>query len=159
MIRYEHTQRGTVILAVLLVGAAICIALATLKSAPPFVVPMVFGVSVVCAYMFSSLTIQITGRTLRWYFGPGLFRKQISLSDIQGAEVTRTRLIHGWGIHHTSKGWLYNVSGFDAVAVRLDAGKDVLLGTDEPERLRAAILRALPERAAPPPLLRSTPSP
>jgi hypothetical protein len=144
MIRYEHTQRGTVILAALLIGVAICSALATLAPAPPFVVPMVFGVFVVCAYMFSSLTIQITSRTLCWYFGPGLFRKKILLSDIQGAEVARTRLIHGWGIHRTTRGWLYNVSGFDAVAVRLDTGKEILLGTDEPERLCAAILRALP---------------
>jgi hypothetical protein len=144
MIRYEHTQRGTVILAALLIGAAICAALATLAPAPPFVVPMVFGVFVVCAYMFSSLTIQITGRTLCWYFGPGLFRKKILLSDIRGAEVARTRLIHGWGIHRITRGWLYNVSGFDAVAVRLDTGKEILLGTDEPERLRAAILQALP---------------
>ena len=144
MIRYEHTQRGTVILVALLIGVAICSVLATLAPAPPFVVPMVFGVFVVCAYMFSSLTIQITGRTLCWYFGPGLFRKKILLSDIRGAEVARTRLIHGWGIHRTTRGWLYNVSGFDAVAVRLDAGKEILLGTDEPERLRAAILRALP---------------
>jgi hypothetical protein len=144
MTRYEHTQRGTVILVALLIGVAICSVLATLTPAPPFVVPMVFGVFVVCAYMFSSLTIQITGRTLCWYFGPGLFRKKILLSDIRGAEVARTRLIHGWGIHRTTRGWLYNVSGFDAVAVRLDAGKEILLGTDEPERLRAAILRALP---------------
>lgn len=144
MTRYEHTQRGTVILVALLIGVAICSALVTLAPAPPFVVPMVFGVFVVCAYMFSSLTIQITGRTLCWYFGPGLFRKKILLSDIRGAEVARTRLIHGWGIHRTTRGWLYNVSGFDAVAVRLDAGKEILLGTDEPERLRAAILRALP---------------
>ena len=144
MIRYEHTQRGTVILAALLIAAAICSALATLAPAPPFVVPMVFGVFVVCAYMFSSLTIQITSRTLCWYFGPGLFRKKILLSDIRGVEVARTRLIHGWGIHRTTRGWLYNVSGFDAVAVRLDTGKEILLGTDEPERLRAAIVRALP---------------
>ena len=144
MILYEHTQRGTVVLAALLIGVAICSALATLSPAPPFVVPMVFGVFVVCAYMFSSLTIQITGGTLCWYFGPGLFRKKILLSDIRGAEVARTRLIHGWGIHHTTRGWLYNVSGFDAVAVRLDTGKEILLVTDEPERLRAAILRALP---------------
>ena len=103
MILYEHTQRGTVILAALLIGVAICSALATLAPAPPFVVPMVFGVFVVCAYMFSSLTIQITGRTLCWYFGPGLFRKKILLSDIRGAEVALTRLIHGWGIHRTTR--------------------------------------------------------
>jgi hypothetical protein len=143
MIRYEHTQRGTVLIVALVTAAATCLAVSTLVPAPPYVVPMLFGVFVVCASMFSSLTIQITGRTLRWHFGPGLFRKEVLLSEIQGAEVTETRLVHGWGIHRTPRGWLYNVSGFQAVAVRLNSGKEFLLGTDEPERLRAAILRTL----------------
>jgi hypothetical protein len=144
MIRYEHTQRVTVILVALVGAAAVCLAVSTAVPAPPYVAPMVFGVFVVCAYMFSSLTIQITGRTLCWYFGPGLFRKEVQLSEIQGVEVTQTRLVHGWGVHLTARGWLYNVSGFQAVAVRLRSGKEFLLGTDEPERLRAALLRSIP---------------
>jgi hypothetical protein len=143
MIRYEHTQRGTVMLVALVGAAAVCLAITAAVPAPPYVAPMVFGVFIVCAYMFSSLTIQIAGRTLRWHFGPGIFRKEVPLSEILGAEVTETRLIHGWGIHHTPRGWLYNVSGFQAVVVRLRSGKQLLLGTDEPERLRAAILRAI----------------
>jgi hypothetical protein len=143
MIRYEHTQRGTVVIVTLVGAAAVCLAVSTALPAPPYVAPMVFGVFVVCAYMFSSLTIQITGRTLRWHFGPGIFRKEIPLSEIQGAEITETRLVHGWGIHLTPRGWLYNVSGFQAVAIRLRSGKGFLLGTDEPERLQAAILRAI----------------
>jgi hypothetical protein len=143
MVRYEHTQRGTVILVTLVGAAAICLAVTAAVPAPPYVAPMVLGVFAISAYMFSSLTIQIAGRTLRWHFGPGIFRKEVPLSDVQGAEVTETRLIHGWGIHRTPRGWLYNVSGFQAVAVRLRGGKEFLLGTDEPERLRAAILRAI----------------
>jgi len=143
MVRYEHTQRGTIIQAALLIGAVICFGLSRLVAAPPFVVPMVLVVFVVCAYMFSSLTIHITDHALHWCFGPGTFRKTLALADIKTAEVTRTRLLDGWGIHKTSRGWLYNVSGFDAVLITLHSGKGILLGTDEPDRLRSAILRAI----------------
>jgi uncharacterized membrane protein YfcA len=141
VIRYEHTQRGTVVQIALLIGAVLCFALAQFLPAPPFVVPMVLIVLVTFAYMFSSLTIQVTDRALHWCFGPGMFRKQVSLTDIKTVETTRTRLLEGWGIHKTSRGWLYNVSGFDAVLITLQGGTSILLGTDEPDRLRSAILR------------------
>ncbi len=67
MPRYEHSQRGTVLLAVLLAGAAFCLFLPTAASIPP-AIPL------------------LTGGIL---------------------------------------------------------GKEFLLGTDDPERLRAAILRAV----------------
>jgi hypothetical protein len=141
VIRYEHTQRGTVVQVALLVAAIGCFALAQFLPAPPFVVPLVLIVLVTFAYMFSSLTIQVTDRALHWCFGPGMFRKQVSLADIKAVEITQTRFLEGWGIHKTSRGWLYNVSGFDAVRVTLHGGTSILLGTDEPERLRVAILR------------------
>jgi hypothetical protein len=72
-----------------------------------------------------------------------MFRKELSLSDIRSVEVTRTRFWEGWGVHKTSRGWLYNVSGFDALLITLYDGKTILLGTDEPEVLRAAILKAI----------------
>lgn len=143
MVRYEHTQRGTVVQAALLIGAVVSFALAQFLPAPPFVVPIVLIVFVAFAYMFSSLTIHVTDRALHWCFGPGMFRKQVSLADIATVETTRTRLLEGWGIHKTSRGWLYNVSGFDAVRITLHGGKSILLGTDEPDRLRSVLLRAI----------------
>ena len=53
MVRYEHTQRGTVIQVALLIGAVICFGLSRLLPAPPFVVPMGLVVFVVCVCMFS----------------------------------------------------------------------------------------------------------
>jgi len=143
MVRYEHTQRGTVIQVAILTGAAVSFGLSRLVPAPPFVAPMLLAVFAACAYMFSSLTIRITDRALHWCFGPGIFRKTLSLADIRTVEVTRTRLLDGWGIHKTSRGWLYNVSGFDAVHITLYSGRGVLLGTDEPDRLRNAIVRRI----------------
>ncbi len=125
-------------------AATLCLLATSLARTPPLVVPMVIALFAASSILFSSLTIQVTDRSLRWHFGPGLFRKEVPLADVEWAEVTETKLVHGWGIHLTPRGWLYNVSGFQAVAVRLRTGKQFLLGSDEPERLRTAILRALP---------------
>jgi hypothetical protein len=71
-----------------------------------------------------------------------MFRKELALTQIKNVTVTRTRLLDGWGIHKTSRGWLYNVSGFEAVLITLHSGRSILLGTDEPEALQRALTRA-----------------
>ena len=143
MIRYEHTQRATVLLVSLLAAAVILIALGRLVEKADEAFYAVIGILAICGFLFSSLTIQITDRALRWQFGPGLIRKEVPLREIERVEVTASTFLQGWGIHYTSRGWLYNVSGFQAVAVRLKSGKEFLLGTDEPQQLCAAISLAL----------------
>ena len=143
MIRYEHTQRGTVLLVTFLVVVFFLLALGNLVPTGRGVLFTLIGILAICGFVFSSLTIRITDRALRWQFGPGLIRKEVPLREIEGAEVTETAFLHGWGIHYTSGGWLYNVSGFQAVAVRLRSEKRFLLGTDEPEQLCHAISLAL----------------
>ena len=49
------------------------------------------------------------------------------------------------GIHHTPYGWLYNVSGFDAVAITLRDGRKFAVGTDDPHGLITAILAGFRE--------------
>ena len=136
---YKHTQRGTLILAVTL-GLAVLFfglgsAIGSIKSLW-FAVP----IPLVCAWLFHSLTItiEISERELRWGFGPGLIRTSVPLNEIVSAEPARTRL--SWGIHWSQRtGWLYNVSGFDAVVVTLRGGKRFTLGTDEPQILVARL--------------------
>ena len=93
------------------------------------------------AWLFHSLTIEIVEGELRWRFGPGLIRKRVPLDMITSAEPVRTNVIEGWGIHLSRFGWLYNVSGFDAVAIRMKNGQHFALGTDEPETLAAHLAR------------------
>jgi hypothetical protein len=132
---YKHTQRGTLIIAVTLGLAALFIVLGlTLQKPFWFSVPILL----VCAWLFHSLTIEITERELRWRFGPGLIHKSVPLNEIVSAAPMR--IGPSWGIHRGPRtGWLYNVSGFDAVAVTLRSRKIFTLGTDEPEALSAAI--------------------
>ncbi|NJN84219.1 MAG: hypothetical protein HC802_19360, partial [Caldilineaceae bacterium] len=73
----------------------------------------------------------------------GVIRKQVLLTDIRAVAVTETKLIEGWGIHLTARGWLYNVSGWQAVAISLRSGRRLMLGTDEPERLVSALRQQL----------------
>ncbi len=142
---YSHKQLGVTILAALGLGAALCLLLAIIVEAPhtPVTLLVVAAILAVCALLFSSLTIELSDSSLSWWFGPGFLRKQVATAEITSAVVTKTRLIHGWGVHLARNGWLYNVSGFGAVQVILKSGKIFLLGSDEPEQLCAALKRAI----------------
>ncbi len=136
---YKHTQRGTVILIVLLGVAALFIILGlTLLKSFSFSAPILLA----CAWLFHSLTIEITDCELRWRFGPGLIRNCVPLTEIVSVGPVRTGL--SWGIHWSPRtGWLYNVSGFGAVAVTLRSGKRFTLGTDEPQALAARLAEVI----------------
>jgi hypothetical protein len=138
MTTYRHTQIGTTVIAVL--GGAILFLLGrTLISGPGHGPLIALTVLLLCLLIFPSLTIEIREGFLRWRFGPGLIRKQVPLSEIVRTTPVRTTLLQGWGIHRTSGGWLYNVSGFKAVEFELRDGKRFRLGTDEPKTLVRAV--------------------
>jgi hypothetical protein len=135
---YKHTQRGTVIILAMLAMSALIIAVG-ITVAKPVLIPM--PLLLLAGWLFHSLTIEISERELRWRFGPGLIRKSVLLNEIASAEPVRTNFVEGWGIHMSRFGWLYNVSGHDAVAITLKSGKRFALGTDEPGVLANALKR------------------
>ncbi len=91
---------------------------------------------------FSSLTIVVRDQEVAWWFGLGLPRGHIRLVDLLDASTARTTLWQGWGVHLTMRGWLWNVSGLNAVRLRNARRRTVLLGTDRPQELLDAIARA-----------------
>jgi hypothetical protein len=143
---YQHSQRSAAALFLLCVAAVIPIglvvsgALATVPVGVRLTVLAASVVMLVSAFVFSSLTIAIRDGQLSWWFGPGVVKKTVPLSTIVSAEATTTSIFNGWGIHLTTRGWLYNVSGRQAVLVTQADGKRFLLGTDEPDSLVQAIL-------------------
>ena len=138
MTRYEHTQIGHVIIWSLV--AIILIAdgglLGSFHREPPLIVLIIL---LVCLGLFYKLRITIEDESLCASFGPGIIRKRIQLAQIVECEPLRIRWWYGWGIHLTPYGWLYNVSGFDAVAITFRNGRKIALGTDDPHGLIAAI--------------------
>jgi hypothetical protein len=138
--RYEHTQIGHVIiwplLGIILIANGVTEALAHW---PALVVSLIL---LVCLILFYRLKITIKDETLWASFGLGIIRKRVRLAEIVGCESIRIRWWYGWGIHLTPCGWLYNVSGLDAVAITLRDGKRFALGTDDPHGLTEAIRAA-----------------
>jgi len=145
---YEHTQQGWPMRLAFGAAALLFVTMGALQPQEAPGLPRLalwLGAAAVLAlgWLWSSLTVRIDGVALRARFGLGWPRTTIPLADIASVEVTRTTFWSGWGLHYTRRGWLYNVAGLDAVIVVRKDGRAVLLGTDEPRRLKAALERAL----------------
>ncbi len=94
-------------------------------------------------YLFASLTVEIDAEHLRIRFGIGLIRKRFPLDQIDTCRSVKNSWLYGWGIRLTPHGWLYNVSGLEAVELKMKSGKTYRIGTDEPAALTAALQAAL----------------
>jgi len=138
--RYEHTQIGHVIIWSLLVIILIASGGFIGQHAAPVIIWIIL---LVCLVLFYRLKITIEDETLCASFGPGIIRKRVRLAEIVRCEAIRIRWWYGWGIHMTPFGWLYNVSGFDAVAISLRDGRKFALGTDDTHGLVAAIRNSI----------------
>jgi hypothetical protein len=132
---YSHTQTGTAIVGAMLIMAGVfsILGLCVMKT---FFITVLF--LLVVGWLFHSLKIDIGDGRLRWAFGSGLIRNSAPLTEIVSAVPVKSGL--SWGIHWSPRlGWLYNVSGWDAVLVTLRSGKKFALGTDEPQILAARL--------------------
>lgn len=141
---YRHTQVGRVTLIAL--GAAVVLNLGLLAVFDDLAVRVLLVALVVvfalCALLFSALTVSVDAQHLTARFGPGPIAKRIPLSSIRDAQPVRNPWWYGWGIHLTPHGWLWNVSGFEAVELTLDGGQRIRIGTDEPQVLADVLARA-----------------
>ena len=139
--RYRHTQFGAVVVGSLAVSALMLAGLGLAFGVPVFLYggPVMMGI---VALLFHNLTVEIDATHLTFRFGIGLIRKRVPLAEIVEAKPVRNSWLYGWGIHRTPHGWLYNVSGWEAVEIALASGKRFRLGTDESRRLAQILLAA-----------------
>ena len=142
MSAYRHTQFGTV-------NVVITVAILPLVFLPAWLAgaDTVAGLIAVLLLgilaLFYNLTVEIDDEHLRISFGIGLIRKRFPLDQIDTCRPVSNPWIYGWGIRLTPHGWLYNVSGQEAVELKMKSGKTCRIGTDEPEVLIAALQEAL----------------
>jgi len=146
---YRHTQVGWAVVAIcgivaLVVAAALVNEVTKGRMAwtdvQVWIGPAVLGVA---AALFGRQTVEIDSGTLRWYFGPGIWTNEVHLVDIQSVRTFTYSPLAGYGIRWTRRGWLYNVSGTHAVEIAT-TDTTFAIGTDEPERLKAALEKAAP---------------
>ena len=137
---YRHTQFGTVILAVCLVIAVFGGAIAW-RAQPAAAIPMLVILAAVAVF-FHSLTVEIGDSELRWHFGPGLWTYRLPLNEIESVAAVHNHWWNGFGIRTAPGFTLYNVSGLDAVELKLKSGCVKRIGTDDPAGLAAALQSA-----------------
>src|SRR6266446_6803882 len=90
----------------------------------------IFAFVAVVHWLLCSMTVEVSGQELRWYFGRGFWRKRIVLSDIARVERVRLPWWYGIGIKYTPRAWVYLVSPGDGVEVHTVSGETVRIGTD-----------------------------
>jgi hypothetical protein len=135
---YRHTQAG-LLLRWMTLPVALGLLSAGFLAGKTFLFLLPAVVLGVISWVFSSLTVEVSTDELVWFFGPGVWRKSILRSEIESAIPARNKWRWGWGIHLTPRGWLYNVSGLDAVEVILRDGKTLRIGSDEAKQLADAL--------------------
>jgi hypothetical protein len=141
VITYRHSQRGTLMYLVLRAGVLVALAIAAARGwelVPVIVAALLF----VTLWLFHSLEVEITHSQIVLRFGPGIIQKTFYLREIRAARTVRNPWYYGWGIRLVPGGWMFNVSGLDAVEIDMANGKRYRIGTDEPGRLLEAIRRA-----------------
>lgn len=142
MTRYERTQVGWVVICVVCIALSVVAIKIRNESSPNWQISVAVELLLLLTLaVLYKLTIKIDNHVLRISFGAGVVGKTVQLTEIDTYEPVRIRWWYGWGIHLTPYGWLYNVSGWDAVAIKLRSGKKFAIGTAEPQALVEAIRR------------------
>jgi len=141
--QYEHTQPGTLMIMVLGVAAIVCAAIAYGDTGASRWLAGAMAVGMmILAWLFSSLTVIVNDSEVRWYFGPGAWNYRMALTDIESARAVRNSWLNGFGVRMGPGFRLYNVSGLDAIELKLKDGSVRRIGTDDPAGLAAALQTA-----------------
>ncbi|OGD65883.1 hypothetical protein A3F08_00090 [Candidatus Berkelbacteria bacterium RIFCSPHIGHO2_12_FULL_36_9] len=98
---------------------------------------------VICLVLFATLTVTIKKDNLEIRFGLGFIKKKFLLKDIESYQTVTNPWYFGWGIRLTPHGWLYNISGPNAVEIKMKTGKKYRIGTDAPNDLEKAIQQSI----------------
>lgn len=142
--KYNHTQVGYLmifsLLAMVLYLKFIPGKIGLNMTLVVIMIPIVFLI-----LSFVSLNVVIDEKYLRIKFGYGLFKRHFDLQEIASVKIVKNHWYYGWGIRSWS--WprmrIFNVSGFDAVEIKMKDDKIYRIGTDEPSKLENAIMQSI----------------
>ena len=150
---YKHTQIGYLMLVVTLAVTVLFAWVQIMARAEPpsadsgtnLLATSVMILILLILASFGSLQVIIDETYVRIKFGYGIYQKKFLLRNVISAKTVKNRWYYGWGIRGWlwPKMWVYNVSGFDAVEIKLKNGKTYRIGTDEPKKLEQAILHSI----------------
>ena len=88
---------------------------------------------------YSSLMVEGDAQDVRLFFGMGIIRRTIPRQRIAQAEQVRNSWWYGWSIRLTPHGWMWSISGLDAVELTSTRRQKFRLGTDQPQALLSVL--------------------
>lgn len=141
---YQKTQFGLTGVLIVVAIMVFVYLMAVLTDEPRFMFIAIEAFLVVVILPFLTMTIRVTPTTLEWWFTLGFMRQRRMLADIVQVGTWQASFMSGFGYRVSETGALWRVSGSRAVLFDLVDGKRLALGTDEPERLIAAVKPLLP---------------
>ncbi len=149
---YEHTQRAPLHWLLVIPGTAMVVT-AWQLSEPAWVAPLISivgSIMIVLSLCFRHLRVRDRGEALEVGFGPlPWFRRSVAYARLRAVTPERSTLLDGWGIHYSvGRGWIWNLWGFDCVALDLKDGGRVRIGTDDVEGLATFLQTRLPKEDA-----------
>ncbi len=144
MVRYQRSQTGYLMVFAMFFVAALYASIlsqadARAELAANPIASAIMPLVLVILASFLWLKVTIDESYLRIKFGYGIFRKKFLIRDIVSVKSVKNHWYYGWGIRWRPGTWIYNVSGFDAVEIKMKNGKIYRIGTDEPQALEAAV--------------------
>jgi hypothetical protein len=94
-----------------------------------------------CLLVFYKLTIFIDDTNISFKLGIGIIGKSYKIAEIASCKPVKNSFIYGWGIHKIPRGWLYNVSGLNAIELTFkDTDKVVRIGTNKSDKIAEIIM-------------------
>jgi len=139
-LEYSHTQRGTLIIIIIAILIAYFGFIFSITDFDPVMLLILILVIIILS-SFTYLNVSIDKQYLRIKFGWGLFKKKFFLRDIVSAKTAKHNWWNGWGIRYSFKPkmWIYNISGFQVIEIKLKNSKVYRIGTDQPKELEQAL--------------------
>jgi hypothetical protein len=137
---YRHRQTGLFLIVVLVVFAAIA-----LVAGYALVMPGAYAIALlffVTAVAFAQLTIDVDAKGVRWAMTFGFPGSYVPFDRIANVSIIPVSFWYGIGVHLTMRGWVWNVALGRGVQIERRGTLPIVLGTDDPEGLLAAIERA-----------------
>lgn len=131
---YKHTQFGWAIWGII-VWIASFVGVALVLTGPNIGTLGFLALLLIMAVLFGTLTVEVDDKAIRWWFGPGVFKKEVALTDIVSVEAVINSWSHGIGVRITHDGWVYGVNGFRAVALTLKDETQIRIGTNQQRKL------------------------
>lgn len=107
------------------------------------------GVFILSAILFCSIVLffklTVVGNKdfVEIKFGIGLIKKKFHFKEIKDCKVVKNKWWYGYGIRKSPRGWLFNISGLDAVELSMKNEKVYRIGTNEPQKLSEFIKKSI----------------